>query len=195
MPPRQKLELADCVDRVVHMFNVEKMSCKNIAEQLKKDGVDVSYSTVARTVRLNNSEVERHRLRIREKNLAMEAMKEDLHNESSTHLEQTVLMNSMLMDKLIRQLDDEELSGKEAESLTYQVASISKTLLDFEKLKDSRGFAIEEAKNRINKAIQKLLKERDPELLIRLITIIQEMKIEQQKKGGNITITHEGVKY
>lgn len=189
MPPRQKLELADCVDRVIHMFNVEKMSCKDISSQLKKDGVSVSYSTVARTVRLNNNEIERQRLRMQETRLAMEAMKEDLYNESSTHLEQTVLMNSMLKDRLIRTLSDEELSGKEAESLTYQVASISKTLLDFEKLKDSRGLAIDEAKKAIDKSLREFLKERDPELLLRLVTLVKEMKIEQQRKGGKLIIT------
>ena len=50
MPRRNKIELQGLVDRIVDMFYNGKMSQKDIAEQLKSEGFDVSKSGVGRTL-------------------------------------------------------------------------------------------------------------------------------------------------
>lgn len=61
MPKRNKIELQGLVERIVQMFYEDKMSQKDIAETLKKEGFDVSKSGVGRTLVSHASQMKAYR--------------------------------------------------------------------------------------------------------------------------------------
>lgn len=186
MPPRKKLELADCVERVVDMFNNQKMSCREISDCLASEGVSVSYSTVARAVRLHNEAIAEQARGMIETRQLMAILKEDIDGSNDNDIDLILLMNSTLKTKLVQELAKSDLELKDLEKITYMIDSASSTQIKLEKLRFDKEAAIEKAKEELQLEFRNLLMEDYPEMLLTIIDLIRELRGAESK-----TINHK----
>lgn len=188
MPPRKKLELADCIERVVMMFNAEKKSCREITEQLDSEGIKVSHSTVARTVKIHNEAVEEQTKKMLEHRHLMQSLRDDINDSQDNDIDYVMLLNASLKAQLVQKMNEDEKSLKDLEKMAYMIESVSNTQVKLEKLKIEQGASVVTAKKAIEQGFIDLLKERDPEMLLKVIGIIKEIRLNPQKQQAKIKV-------
>ncbi|HCZ9710797.1 TPA: DUF3486 family protein [Vibrio parahaemolyticus] len=185
MPPRKKLDLTGHVERVVTMFNEEKMTCRDIAATLQKEGLSVSHSTVARTVKDHNQQLAEMRERIRQQNAMAKAMHEEMGSSGLSGLELAEMCIAKLRPHILKSLEEMEHSENHfknteklvnaLESLTRSQATISKTKYSLEKVFD-------DVKGMFETSIVELLGDEHPEVLQVIFNEVQKIRLEDARR-------------
>lgn len=155
MAKRSKAKMYDLVNRIIYLYEKEKMKIKDIESILKSEGYDISKSSIHRTIKTHQQ------LAIEYKKIAEEAkgLIEALKENPATDLMEAV--HTILTNKIfdfVRQI--EKIDFDDPVELTQAVSRLSKSLESLQKYREER----------LEKAMQKIEEEAtkrniDPEFM------------------------------
>ncbi|RYU41891.1 DUF3486 family protein [Aliivibrio finisterrensis] len=180
MAKKSKIEMQGLLERVIDMYVNDGVTLTDITNTLSDEGYDLSVSGVQRVVRNNKELIEEQRL-IQEH---ADAFLNEFRNSPNTDVSE---INLQIMQRnvfnALRELDFSAYKFEDPTKLANLVARLSDSQVNLSRLRVEFNKGVDAAKDKIEKSLQVLLKEKDPELLLKLVTIVKEMKIENSKRG------------
>lgn len=184
MPPRKKLDLNDCIERVVDMFNNKKMSCRDISEALKNDGIEVSHSTVARTVKSHNEDLEEWREKIRQEKAMLDVWREENATDGTAGLDFSEACINKLrpyITKAIEAMGDDEKHFKDAKELVNSLESLTRSQVAITKARYTHERVFADAKKIIEQEFAEHLQNEHPELLLRILDVLDNVRHDNER--------------
>jgi hypothetical protein len=135
MPKRSKMELEGLVDKAYALFQHEKMTVKEVTEELQKDGYLVSRSGVARAIRKKKLDMRRFDEAMESAQAIVKATEgrpgTDI-GEATLQLTLTKLLDELKQIEDLRDMDSEKVILAVAR-VTRSIAAVSRLKLDYEK--------------------------------------------------------------
>lgn len=176
---RSKLSLLGLVERTVKLYHDDKMSLDEITQLYKEEGIDVSRSAISRTVKTHAEWMEEDRRIRQEASLMLEQYK-DTPNTDLMEMVQNMLQ--VKLADYMRSVDS--IDFKDPVKLFESMAALSRSQVNVSRLRMEYQDGVEAAKRRLEEELTVILKEKDPELLKRLVEIIRNIRIDKKKKSG-----------
>ncbi len=155
MARRSKAKMYDLVNRIIYLYEKEKMKIKDIESLLKSEGYDISKSSIHRTIKTNQELAQQYKKIAEETKGLMEALKE---NPATDLMEavHTILTNKIF--EFVRQI--EKLTFDDPVELTHAISRLSKSLESLQKYREER---LQKAMQNIEKEAKK--RNIDPEFM------------------------------
>ncbi|PKF50918.1 phage protein Gp27 family protein [Enterovibrio nigricans] len=180
MANKSKIEMQGLLERVIAMYVNEHVTLTDIAKTLQDEGYDVSRTGVYRVIRTNEELIKEQRL-VQEH---ADAFLKEFRNSPNTDVSE---INLQIMQRnvfnALRDLDFSAYKFEDPTKLANLVARLADSQVNLSRLRVEFNKGVDAAKDKIEKSLRVLLKEKDPELLLKLVTIVQEMKVENSKRG------------
>ncbi len=144
MGRKSKAKMYDLVNRIIHLYEKEKMNIKDIESLLRSEGYDISKSSIHRTIKTHQELAIEYRKIAEETKGLIEALKE---NPATDLMEavHTILTNKIF--EFVRQI--ESIDFDDPVELTQAVSRLSKSLESLQKYREER----------LSKAVEKIEKE------------------------------------
>jgi predicted DNA-binding protein YlxM (UPF0122 family) len=179
MASRPKAELLNIVERIVKLYEVDKKSLDDITQILKSENIDISRSSIHRTIKKNKTLAEQYKKAMSQAEILIKAV-QDSPNTDILETASTLFINHLF--EFARSIDninfDDPIQFSEVLSrITRAHVSLSKIRLDFRK-----GFNA--AKEAILKELGQELKNQ-PEIMKKIVAIVQgidDEKLSQKNK-------------
>lgn len=175
---RSKLTMLGMVERTVKLYHDEKMSIDEITALYKEEGIDISRTSIGRTVKSHAEWMEEDR-RIRQEAKLMLEQYKDTPNTDLMEMVQNMLQ--VKLADYMRSVDS--IDFKDPAKLFESMAALSRSQVNVSRLRMEFQDGAEAAKRQLEEELTATLKEIDPEMLKRLIEIIRNLRIDK-KKGG-----------
>ncbi len=133
MGRRSKAKMYDLVNRIIHLYEKEKMKIKDIESLLRSEGYDISKSSIHRTIKTHQELAIEYRRIAEETKGLIEALKE---NPATDLMEavHTILTNKIF--EFVRQI--EAIDFDDPVELTQAVSRLSKSLESLQKYREER---------------------------------------------------------
>lgn len=176
---RPKVVIMGLVERVAKMHIDQNMTFTDIALVLQDEGYDVSRSGVHRAYHRNKKLIDEQR--------ALESAFKDFVKEikDKPNTDVSEINLQVLQRKAFAALSDvefEDLAESDPAKLVNLVARLADSQVNLDRLKIAFREGVDVAKKEIEAELTKVLKDKDPDLLLSLIKIIQQMKVKDQYK-------------
>ena len=155
MGRRSKAKMYDLVNRIIFLYENEKLNIKEIESLLRSEGYDISKSSIHRTIKTHQELALEYKKIAEETKGLIEALKE---NPATDLMEavHTILTNKIF--EFVRQI--ETIDFDDPVELTQAVSRLSKSLESLQKYREER---LQKAMENIEKEAQK--RNIDPEFL------------------------------
>ena len=180
MAVKSKIEMQGLLERVIDMYMNDGVTLTDIANTLSDEGYDLSVAGVQRVVR-NNKELIKEQKMMQDH---VDAYLEKFRNSPNTDVSE---INLQIMQrnvfKALGELDFSASSFSDPVKMTSMITRLADSQVNLSRLRVEFNKGVDAAKDKINKSLRELLKEKDPELLLKLLSIVKEMKIEHSKRG------------
>ncbi len=176
---RSKLTMLGLVERTIKHFHDDKMSLDEITKMYKDEGIDISRSSIGRTIKSHGEWLAEDR-KIRKEAEAMLEQYKDTPN-----IDLMEMVQNMLQVKLADYMKSvDSIDFKDPAKLFESMAALSRAQVNLSRLRMEHQDGVNAAKRKIEEELTAMLKEEDPELLKRLIEIVRNIRIDKDKKGG-----------
>jgi len=185
MPARPKAELYDVVDRIVYMYEKEKMSQRDISALLKSEGIDISKTAVYRTLKNNRELAAQYRKTINEAQVLIDAVKDGTNTdvlETASTLLVTHLFNYAKSIETI-EFEDPSQFSEVFSRIARAHTALAKTRLEY-----AKGF--QAAKDAIITEISAQLQKDHPDILDTIVAIIGNIKDEKISQSVGKSARH-----
>ncbi len=183
MTKRTKIELQGLSERIVEMWDKDKMTLTDITTVLIEEGWDVSRAGVHREVNKWKDFVSEQK----EQDRFAEMFLAEFKDRPNTDIGEMSIQ--VLTRKIFASLQDLELdisSFKDASQLIGAVARLSDAQVNLDRLKTEFQKGVQAAKELFEDELREVLEENHPDLLLKLIDIIQSARIDsdgRKRKG------------
>lgn len=185
MAKRTKIDLQGLSERIIEMWDRDKMTLTDITTVLVEEGWDVNRTSVYREVNKWKDFVSEQK----EQDRFAEMFLAEFKDRPNTDIGEMSIQ--VLMRKIFASLQDLEVdtsSFKDASQLIGAVARLSDAQVNLDRLKTEFQKGVQAAKELFEDELRDVLEEHHPELLLKLIDIIQSARIDsdgrKRKKRG-----------
>lgn len=175
MTQRSKIELQGLSERIVDMYNKDKMTMRDIVTVLSDEGYEVSQAGVHREVKKWESFIAEQKEQEQLARQFVDAFK-DRPNTDISEMTMQIMQRKML--SALQEFDINDKSFKDASQFVHAIARLSDSQVNLDKLKIAFQTGVQAAKEQLEDEFRHLLKKDHPELLLKLIDIIKKARIE-----------------
>lgn len=175
MSKRSKIELQGLTERIVDMYDKDKMTLTDITTVLTDEGYEVSRTGVFREVKRMQKLLESQKVQDKYANQFLKAFK-DRPNTDISELNMQIMQRKIFA--ALQELDDEEIDFKDTTALVNAIARLSDSQVNLDRLKTEFQKGVQAAKELLTDEFQHLLKQDHPELLLKIIDIIQAATVD-----------------
>lgn len=176
MGRRSKVDLHGLLDRVVDMFERQKMPIQDIARALREEGYDISSSAIQRSLKENKQVAVNYKRALDESQLLL---KEIQGNPGTDILEMAQQMLAQRISEYVRSID--ALSFKNAGELVEAVANISRAQVSVSRLKMEFEGGVKAAKQALEAELKQVLMEERPEVLLTVLNAVERVEVASPK--------------
>ncbi len=170
MPPRKKLELLGLVERVIEMWDRDKMTHREIEAVLRREGFDVSRGAIQRTLKEYKDVAETFQRGLREAEKLIEAVKAH-PNTDIVELSSTLLAQHIL--DYVKDIDGLEFA--DGAELSKAIARLSRAQVNVARLRLEHTKGFDAAKKAVLAELGRELS-REPGLLEKLSAVVERLK-------------------
>lgn len=179
---RSKIALQGLSERVVDMYDNDKMTLTDITNVLSDEGYEVSRTGVQREVKKWEEFIAEQKEQEHLASQFLDAFK-DRPNTDISELTMQIMQNKML--KALKEFDVNENSFKDASQFVHAIARLSDSQVNLDKLKIAFQTGVQAAKEQLEDEFTALLEKEHPELLLRVLDVIQSVRIESDGRKRN----------
>ncbi|MCE7729630.1 phage protein Gp27 family protein [Vibrio campbellii] len=172
---RSKIELQGLSERVIEMYNKEQMTCTDIAAVLVDEGWDVSRVGVHREVKKWEDFLKEQKERDRFAKQFLDEFRERPNTDISEMTLQIV--QSQLLD-VVKNYDINSDSFGDVTKLVNAIARISDSQVNLDRLKTAFQKGVQAAKQELEDEFTALLENEHPDLLLKILDIIERAHID-----------------
>lgn len=170
MAKRAKAELLDLVDRIVRMYEEEKMSTTGIEKALRDEGVDISRESIRRTIKSNKS-IARELMKTRQETVALiDAIRDNPSTDANEATLDYLIGKAFEYTKSI-----ESVNFKDLPELARFVKDMTRSKTQIVKLRMDYNAMFEKVKGGVLEELQKAL-EGNPEIYAQLFSIVSNLE-------------------
>ncbi len=175
MAKRSKIELQGLSERIIEMWDKDEMTLTDITEVLIDEGWDVSRTAVGREVNKWKDFITEQKEQDR---FAQQFLREfkDRPNTDISELSLQVMQRKIF--NTLQELDVDAKSFKDVSQLVGAISRLSDSQVNLDRLKTEFQKGVQAAKELFEDELREVLEEQHPELLIKLIDIIQSARID-----------------
>ena len=173
---RPKAELLGIIEKVIRMYEKDKLSISDITEQLKEQGYDISRSSVHRSIKSYRQVAKKHEKYQNEAKVLIDTVR------STTNTDIVETINSLFASKLfdyVKDLDSIELQDA-PNAISQILYRLSRAQVDISRLRLQYEKGFKAAKNKVIQTLADELQKNEPELLNRLIEIIKNLHHDEE---------------
>lgn len=182
MTQRSKIELQGLSERIIEMYNQDNMTMTDIANVLSDEGYEVSRSGVHREVKKWESFIAEQKEQEQLASQFLDAFK-DRPNTDISEMTMQIMQRKMLT--ALKEFDINEKSFKDASQFVHAIARLSDSQVNLDKLKIAFQTGVQAAKEQLQEEFRHLLENEHPELLLKILDIIQSVNIESDGRKRN----------
>ena len=168
MPARPKAELLGVVERIVEMYEKDKMTQREISAKLKTEGINISKSCVHTTLKKNKELANQYKRAMAEAQVLIDTVK----NDTNTNVLETA--SSLLVNHLFnyaKSIEKIEFDDPTQFSEVFSRIARAHTQLARTRLEFTEGF--EAAKKTIVQEVSTVLQKDHPDILDTIVKIIE----------------------
>lgn len=170
MAKRAKAELLDLVDRIVRMYENDKMSTTDIEKTLRDEGVDISRESIRRTIKSNKS-IARELMKTRQETVALiDAIRDNPSTDANEATLDYLIGKAFEYTKTI-----ESVNFKDLPELAKFVKDMTRAKTQIVKLRLDANAMWEKAKEGLLERLR-LAVQGDAELYGRLYAIVSNLE-------------------
>ncbi|MFV0262034.1 MAG: phage protein Gp27 family protein [Kluyvera sp.] len=175
MARRSKIDMFGLVERVLGLYQRDKMTMREITDTLKGEGFDVSFGAVQRTIKSNEDIA----LQMRRATEDTKLLLTEARNNPGTDLVEVgqQILATKLLD-VIKSVDD--LQFDKAGDLVEALASLSRAQVNVGRLRLEFSSGVDAAKSAIEQKLTELLADDYPDLLRQLLDALAGIEITKQ---------------
>ena len=133
MPRRSKANLYDLITRIVHMYEREKLSFKEIESVLRSEGYDISKASIYRAYRSYAEAAEDYKKIYEETKALIDTLKE---NPATDVIESISVILANRLFKFVK--DIESMDFDDPHELISSVQKLAKTISQLQKTREER---------------------------------------------------------
>lgn len=173
MARRSKVDLYGLLERIIEMFEREKMPIRDIELVLREEGFDISRAAIQRSLKKNEDVALNLKRAMDESRMLLK----ELQDNPGTDMMEVI--HHILANKLseyVRSID--ELEFKDAGELIESVASISRAQVNVGRLKMEFQAGVKAAKKALEAELKRILMEEDPATLLAVLDAIERIEIK-----------------
>ncbi|EOW2077595.1 phage protein Gp27 family protein [Vibrio mimicus] len=175
MAKRSKIAMQGLSERIVDMWDKEKMTLTDIANVLLDEGWDVSRTGVYREVNKWKDFLDDQKEQDKFAQQFLDEFK-DRPNTDISELSLQIMQRKIF--GALQELDVDTKSFKDVSQLVGAIARLSDSQVNLDRLKTEFQKGVKAAKELFEDELRDVLEEQHPELLIKLIDIIQSVRID-----------------
>lgn len=176
MARRSKVDLLGLLERVVEMFERDKMPIRDIEMVLREEGFDISAGSIQRSLKKNEDIAVNYKRALDESRMLLDEIKD---NPGTDILELTQQMLGQKLSEYVRSIDG--LEFKDAGELIEAVASISRAQVNVGRLKMEFQAGVKAAKKALETELKRILMEEDPATLLAVLEAIERVEVKASK--------------
>lgn len=176
MGRRSKVDLHGLLERVVDMFERQKMPILDIARVLREEGYDISSSAIQRSLKENKQVAVNYKRALDESRLLL---KEIQGNPGTDILEMAQQMLAQRISEYVRSID--ALTFKNAGELVEAVANISRAQVSVSRLKMEFEGGVKAAKQALEAELKQVLMDERPDVLLAVLGAIERVEVVPAK--------------
>ncbi|TNI15482.1 phage protein Gp27 family protein [Aeromonas veronii] len=173
MGRRSKVDLYGLLERVVDMFERQKMQIEEIAKVLQGEGFEISSSAIQRSLKSNQQVALKYRRALDESRLLLQEIQ---GNPGTEIMEMAQQMLAQRLAEYVSSID--ELSFKSAGELVDAVASISNAQVNVSRLKIEFERGVKTAKQALEAELKQLLMDEKPDTLLAVLDAIERVEVK-----------------
>lgn len=176
MGRRSKVDLHGLLERIIEMFEREKMPIRDIEMVLREEGFNISRGAIHRSLKGNGEIALNYKRALGESRMLLDEIKD---NPGTDILELTQQMLAQKLSEYVRSIDD--LDFKNAGELIKAVSSISFAQVNVGRLKMEFQAGVEAAKKALESELKRILMEEDPATLLAVLEAIERVEVKAPK--------------
>lgn len=173
MARRSKVDLYGLLERIIEMFEREKMPIRDIELVLREEGFDISRAAIQRSLKKNEDVALNYKRALDESRMLLQEIQD---NPGTDILELTQQMLGQKLSEYVRSID--ELEFKNAWELIESVASISRAQVNVGRLKMEFQAGVKAAKKALEAELKRILMEEDPATLLAVLDAIERTEVK-----------------
>ncbi|TNI52955.1 hypothetical protein CF126_19585 [Aeromonas dhakensis] len=173
MARRSKVDLYGLLERIIEMFEREKMPIRDIELVLREEGFDISRAAIQRSLKKNEEVALNYKRALDESRMLLQEIQD---NPGTDILELTQQMLGQKLSEYVRSID--ELEFKNAGELIESVASISRAQVNVGRLKMEFQAGVKAAKKALEAELKRILMEEDPATLLAVLDAIERTEVK-----------------
>ncbi len=170
MAKRSKADLAGVVERIIGMYEDEKLTIKDIEKVLREEGIDISRESIRRTIKSTKSVANTYRKAAEEARVLIDAVRD---NPNTDVVELTTSLLTKHVFDFVQSIDDLDFEDPNELILAINRLSSAQVRISKQRLTFQHGY--NEAKKDIMNQISAELKQQ-PDLLDKLSTIVSSLE-------------------
>lgn len=179
MGRRSKAEALNIVERIIHLYTHGNLTSQQIEKELNTEGVRLSARSIRRTIKSNAEAAMQLRKAQEESKVLLDSIKDT----AGTDLVDAA--NQLLARKLVDYIKDlDGLDFDDPKDMFSALSSVTGGTVGVGRLKMEFTRGVKAAKSDLKKELTKMLVERDPELLFKLIDAIESIDVEYKRGRG-----------
>lgn len=170
MPKRSKADLAGVIERIVRMYEMEKLTLKEIEKALQKEGIAISREAIRRTLKSSKSVAAQYRKAAEEARVLIDTVRD---NPNTDVVELTTSLLTKQVFDFVQSIDDLDFESPNDLILAINRLSSAQVRISKQRLTFQNGY--NEAKADILRRVKEEL-DQQPDLLGRLTAIVTTME-------------------
>lgn len=175
MAKRSKIVLQGLSERIIEMWDKDEMTLTDITEVLIDEGWDVSRAGVGREVNKWKDFITEQKEQDR---FAQQFLSEFKDRPNTDIAEMSLQVMQRKIFTALKELNIDVASFKDASQLVNAIARLSDSQVNLDRLKTEFQKGVQAAKELFEDELREVLEDQHPELLIKLIDIVQSARID-----------------
>jgi len=170
MSRRSKADLAGLVERIIVMYEQDKLTIKDIEKALREEGVDISRESIRRTIKSTKSVASTYRKAAEEARVLIDTVRD---NPNTDVVELTTSLLTKHVFDFVQSIDDIDFENPNELILAINRLSSAQVRISKQRLNFQNGY--NSAKQDILRQLREEL-EQQPDLLDKLTSIVSVME-------------------